>query len=127
MNNELNNPKNIYIMRKPTLKDISAVRHLLDEAKDRPIGTELSDILKEILPECYNQAMILISDFIVNPTVGVKGGTKQTVLVFTKLKDNGCVCPKPEDIDDLNSQYRWDMVCQILNQLEMTTDEIKDL
>jgi len=114
-------------MRKPTLKDISEVQLLLDEAKDCPVGTRLANILKDIEPECFNKAMILISDFIVNPTVGIKGESKQTVLVYTKFKEDGSICPKPEDIDDLSSQYRWDMVCQIWNQMNMSTDEIKDL
>lgn len=114
-------------MRKPTLEDISDVQLLLDNAKERPVGARLAEILENILPECYNKAMILTSDFIVNPTVGMKGESKQTILVFTKLRENGHICPKPEDIDDLNDQYRWDMVCQIWNQLEMSTDEIKNL
>lgn len=114
-------------MRKPTLKDISQVQYLLNDAKDKPVGTELAQQLKDIEPECYNKAMILAHEFLVNPTIGKTKNGKETILVYTKFKDSGKIHESPSDIDELYSQYRWDMVCQIWNQLNMSTDEIENL
>jgi len=104
-------------MRQPTNEDTLNVLDIAEGPIENPAGERLYDILKDIDPEAYRQAIILMEDFAVNPTPMLDDRGKKTIYVYSKMKNGGHICPVPVDIDQLPMQYRRDMVYQIYNQM----------
>ena len=104
-------------MRKTTLKDIEAVKNVLDEAKERKVGLRLSAILMKIEKEDYNTVVVITdSQTLAEPIL------QANTVMFTNREDGTVV-----DIDELAPQFRWDAVSCIWNKLQENTDEIENL
>lgn len=111
-------------MKGCTYDTIEKVNGLLDAATEN-ISTRLATILDDIETSDYINAKAIWIDYrISSPTVTTTpSGTKQ-LQVYKKMDDMG---GEWTDIDNLPVQLRRDMVCQIINQMKINTEDIADL
>ena len=104
-------------MRKVLLKDIKAVRQLLDCAKEEKIGLRLAGILKDIEKADYDKVVVITdSQRLVYPII------RANTVMFTNSEDGQTV-----DIDELAPQFRWDAVSCLWNEMQANTEEIENL
>lgn len=96
----------------PTQEEILAVKDLLDIAKEQPVGSRLAALLTPIAPYAISEIFVITdAQELVNPFVD-----RQTVMLYDKQSGAHV------DIDHLDSQFRWDAICAIWNELVANQD-----
>lgn len=128
-------------MREPLLKDIEAVKALMEKARSEDVGERLAAVLKDIVRNSYADATATTSDTLIGrPEIYVRpaDGIRSVRFKLMDPRTRSFTGPRV-DIDALGDtirnpgeefnagQLRWDALCSIKNMLIYNCNEIEGL
>ena len=113
-------------MKKPTLKDINAMRELMIDPFQNNLTDKIGKILEKIDPSAYDEAYAVWDDRYEKPVIKKRHEGGYVISMTIKDIKTG----KKKQTTDFNSipfQAKFDLMTSIWNMLRFNTEEIENL